>query len=228
MSTSHRSFRVYPPAPAWGPPQAAVCVSAFLCSSPQAAQAYLLRRSLTANCCKIPVSPRFFSQAAGESMLWNLEHLLCLLILWLCFSLSWSCFNFSSIFTACAEFCSLLGAFSQRCYHLGWWAQLCSAVSLPQYRAATLAAPCNQLLGNYTKYKCPNWIKYMILWCFFPCGTLACGYEYHHSICILLFYILSSHPYATTEGFFYCPLIGCKDSMRESPKSKTLTFKSKW
>ena len=102
LSMDGSSFGEYPPAPVWGPPQAVVWISAVAWPSPW---------------------------AESDCLLWNLEHLLSILLFypWL----SQDCFShifFSSLLTACAVFCLFFNTFSPRHHQLGWWAQLCPEV----------------------------------------------------------------------------------------------------
>ena len=102
----------HPPAPAWGPPWAA--------------GGYLLHRGPPWATEGQPASPWSSPGAAGESLLWHLEHLLPLLLCW-----PWclqSCFShiFSLLSPAANRpdfFFPFLNMLSQRHYLHCWWAQ---------------------------------------------------------------------------------------------------------
>jgi len=217
LSTSHSSFRVYLPAPACGPPQAAVWIPSPLCSSSWAAETYLFLRSLTTGYSEISASPWSSASAAGESLLWHPEQPphppSSLTLMFTEFFLSR--FFLNSYF--CRAFWPLLSAFSQRHHHLGWWIQLCPELGLVWSQlelscpiqgspwtlltAATPAVPCDQPLSTYTPYKCPKWTKYKVFWCFF-CGTISHGHAYDHSIYVLFLYSCFT-PICNYWGFSY-------------------------
>lgn len=127
------SFRTHPSVLTWCSPQAAVWIAAPAWSS---------------ICCRCqPVFPWSSPQAAQESLLQYVEHLISpLLSPWYlqgCFSLI-----FFPYILLHSVFCPFVNLISQKCYHGGCWAQLCptvgplelSGMSCVQHRV-TLASP---------------------------------------------------------------------------------------
>ena len=111
-----------------------------------------------------PASPWSSPRAAGESLLWHLEHLLPLLLHW-----PWclqSCFSHIISLLSPAEVAVVQGFFpflnmlSQRRYHRRWWAQPWPAVGSSWSQLALALSDIGEASSSFSQPRKPNtWVS---------------------------------------------------------------------